>query len=266
VTLGALAILRVVARIAVIGLGEAGAAIARDLRAAGAAVVGFDPVITDGGVDRAASAAAAAGGADAVLSVNTASAAAGVAGSVAAALGPDAVFADLNTASPGAKRAVAAIIAPTGARFADVALMAPVAGRGLRTPALASGPGAARFAEIVGGLGMPVTAIGPEPGTAAARKLVRSVFMKGLAAAIAEALEAADRIGGRDALYADIAATLTEADEALLRRLVAGSAQHAARRAEEMAAARAMLEELGVQPRVAAASEAWLRSLRAAGG
>ena len=249
-----------------IGLGEAGAVIARDLRAAGAAVVGFDPVITDGGVDRAASAAAAAGGADVVLSVNTASAAAGVAGSVAGALGPDAVFADLNTASPGAKRAVAAIIAPTGARFADVALMAPVAGRGLRTPALVSGPGAARFAEIVGGLGMPVTAIGPEPGTAAARKLVRSVFMKGLAAAIGEALEAADRIGGRDALYADIAATLTEADEALLRRLVAGSAQHAARRAEEMAAARAMLEELGVQPRVAAASEAWLRSLRAAGG
>ena len=229
-----------------IGLGEAGAAIARGPQVAGAAVVGFDPAVTDGGVDRAPSAAAAAGGADVVLSVNAASAAAGVAGSVAGALGPDAVFADLNTASPGAKRAVAAIIAPTGARFADVALMAPVARRGLRTPALASGPGAARFAEIVGDLGMPVTAIGPEPGAAAARKLVRSVFMKGLAAAIGEALEAADRIGGRDALYADIAATLTEADEALLRRLVAGSAQHAARRAEEMAAARAMLEELGV--------------------
>jgi len=255
-----------VARIAVIGLGEAGAAIARDLRAAGAEVVGFDPAVTDGGVDRAPSAAAAAGGADVVLSVNAASVAADVAGSVAGALGPGAVFADLNTASPGAKRAVAAIVEPSGARFADVALMAPVAGRGLRTPALASGPGAARFAEVVGALGMPVTAIGPEPGAAAARKLVRSVFIKGLAAAIGEALEAADRIGGRDALYADIAATLTAADEALLRRLVEGSAQHAVRRAEEMAAARAMLEELGVEPRVAAASEAWLRSLRAADG
>jgi hypothetical protein len=33
-----------------------------------------------------------------------------------------------------------------------------------------------------------------------------------------------------------------------------------------MAAARAMLEELGVPPRIAAASEAWLRSLRDAGG
>jgi hypothetical protein len=32
-----------------------------------------------------------------------------------------------------------------------------------------------------------------------------------------------------------------------------------------MAAARAMLEELGVEPRIAGASEAWLRSLRAGG-
>ena len=242
-----------------IGLGEAGAAIARDLRAAGAAVVGFDPVITDGGVDRAASAAAAAGGADVVLSVNAASAAAGVAGSVAAALGPDAVFADLNTASPGAKRAVAAIIAPTGARFADVALMAPVAGRGLRTPALASGPGAARFAEIVGGLGMPVTAIGPEPGTAAARKLVRSVFMKGLAAAVLESLEAARVVGAEDRVRKDIAGVI---GEPLLERLVAGAHAHAARRVDEMHAAAAYLDELSVAPWVARAAADRLAALR----
>ena len=48
---------------------------------------------------------------------------------------------------------------------------------------------------------------------------------------------------------------------ALLRRLVEGSREHAGRRVDEMAAAVAMLEELDVEPRVAAASEAWLRSL-----
>jgi 3-hydroxyisobutyrate dehydrogenase-like beta-hydroxyacid dehydrogenase len=143
--------------------------------------------------------------------------------------------------------------------------MAPVTGRGLRTPALASGAGAERFAELAGGLGMPVTAIGPEPGDAAARKLVRSVFMKGLAAAIGEALAAAERIGCREDVYADLERTLAEADGALLARLVEGSPRHAARRAEEMAAACAMLAELGVEARVAAASEAWLRSLRARG-
>jgi 3-hydroxyisobutyrate dehydrogenase-like beta-hydroxyacid dehydrogenase len=256
-----------VTRIAVIGLGEAGSELARDLAGAGALVRGFDPArpAVDG-VDLVATAPDAVRDAEVVLSVNAASVAEQVAGSVAGALGDGAVFADLNTASPGAKRAVAAVVAPAGARFADVALMAPVAGRGLRTPALASGDGAERFAEVVGGLGMPVTAIGTEPGDAAARKLVRSVFMKGLAAAIGEALEAAGRIGARDDLYADLERTLADADGDLLAHLVEGSARHAPRRAEEMAAARAMLEELGVEPRIAAASEAWLRSLRPPGG
>jgi 3-hydroxyisobutyrate dehydrogenase-like beta-hydroxyacid dehydrogenase len=256
-----------VTRIAVIGLGEAGSAIARDLVAAGASVRGFDPAAPAvDGVDLVAGAADAVRGAEVVLSVNAASVAVPVAESLAGALDTGAVFADLNTASPGAKRAVAAVVRPAGARFADVALMAPVAGRGLRTPALASGDGADRFAAVVGGLGMPVTAIGPEPGAAAARKLVRSVFMKGLAAAIGEALEAADRIGARDELYADLEQTLSAADGDLLARLVEGSPRHAARRAEEMAAARAMLDELGVEPRIASAAEAWLRSLRAPDG
>ena len=100
------------------------------------------------------------------------------------------MFADLNTTAPAVKRAAAEVVAARGARFADVALIGPVPARGLRTPALASGPGAARFTEIVGPLGMPVTQIGPQIGAAAACKLARSVFAKGMAAAIGEALEA----------------------------------------------------------------------------
>ena len=83
----------------------------------------------------------------------------------------------------------------------------------------------------------------------------------GLAASIGEALEAADRLGRRADVHADIERTLTDADGAFLHRLIEGSPRHAARRADEMAAAAAMLEELDVEPRVAAASEAWLRSL-----
>jgi 3-hydroxyisobutyrate dehydrogenase-like beta-hydroxyacid dehydrogenase len=253
--------------IAVIGLGEAGTAIARDLQIAGATVRGWDPAVSAAdGLDLAPTDRDAAAGADAVLSVNSASVAEQVAASVADALDPGAVFADLNTAAPGAKRAVAEVVAAAGGSFADVALMSPVAGRGLRTPALVSGPGAERFAQLLGDLGMPVTAVGPEPGEAAARKLVRSVFTKGLAAAIGEALAAAERLDRRGDVHADIERTLTEADGALLRRLIEGSRQHAARRSEEMAAAAAMLEELGVEPRIASAAEAWLRSLAAGGG
>jgi 3-hydroxyisobutyrate dehydrogenase-like beta-hydroxyacid dehydrogenase len=250
--------------IAVLGLGEAGAAIATDIARAGNRVLGFDPARpAPEGVEAVASAPAAAAAAAVVLSVNSAAVACEVAESVAPALEARHLYADLNTTAPALKRSIAAVIESSGASFADVALMEPVPDWGVRTPALASGRGAEQFRQIFGGLGAPVTCLGDEPGAAAARKLARSVFMKGQAAAIAEALAAAERLGCEEWLYGDIESTLTRSDGRLLRRLVEGSPKHAGRRADEMAAVVEMLEELEVEPRVSAASEAWLRSLAA---
>jgi 3-hydroxyisobutyrate dehydrogenase-like beta-hydroxyacid dehydrogenase len=246
--------------IAVLGLGEAGSAIAADLAAAGTRVTGFDPARpAPDGVEAATDAAGAAAGAEIVLSVTSAAVALEVAEAVAPALRPGTLYADLNTAAPALKRAVAAAVGD--ADFAAVALMEPVPDWGVRTPALVSGSGAERFASTFAPFAMPVTNVGREPGAAAARKLARSVFMKGQAAAIGEALAAAERLGCEDWLYANIESALAGADARLLRRLVEGSRVHAGRRVDEMAAAVAMLEELGIEPRVAAASEAWLRSL-----
>jgi 3-hydroxyisobutyrate dehydrogenase-like beta-hydroxyacid dehydrogenase len=252
------------ATVTVLGLGEAGSAIARDLVAAGARVRGFDPVQPPPeGVEAAPDASAAAAGADIVLSTNSASVALEVAEAAARVLARDALFADLNTCAPALKRAIAEVVGAWGIRFADVALLRGVPGLGLRTPALVSGTGAEEFAATFRSFGMPVTEVGTEAGTAAARKLARSVFMKGLAAALAEALAAGERLGFEEWLRSDIEATLVDADGRLLDRLVDGSRVHAVRRVEEMSSAVAMLEELEVEPRIAAASEAWLRSLAA---
>jgi 3-hydroxyisobutyrate dehydrogenase-like beta-hydroxyacid dehydrogenase len=227
-------------------------------------VWGFDPVDPDlDGVRRAKSAAEAAHGSDAVLSLNSSSVAAEVAASVAGELSGGTLFADLNTAAPEVKREVAKIVEADGGIFADVALLGPVPGHGLRTPALVSGPGAGQFEQLLAGLGMPVTVVGEVPGEASARKLARSVFAKGLAASVGESLAAAERLGCEQWLHAELERTLVEADAALLQRLIDGSRVHAARRIEEMAAAVAMLDDLGVPPRIAAASEQWLRSLAA---
>jgi 3-hydroxyisobutyrate dehydrogenase-like beta-hydroxyacid dehydrogenase len=251
-------------RIAMIGLGEAGSAIAADLIAAGASVRGWDPVApVPDGVEAASDAAEAAAGTEIVLSANSGAVALEVVESAAAGLGEGQVFADLNTAAPALKRELAKAVADAGALFADVALIGPVPGNGLSTPALVSGDGAEPFAATLGPLGMPVTVVGPEPGAAAARKLARSVFAKGLAAAIGESLAAAEQLGFEDWLYADLERTLEDADGAVLQRLIEGSRAHAARRVEEMSAAAEMLEETGVEPRIASASEAWLRSLAA---
>ena len=51
-----------------------------------------------------------------------------------------------------------------------------------------------------------------------------------------------------DWLREDIDQTLESADAGIVGRLLEGSRRHAVRRSEEMAAASAMLEELGVEP------------------
>jgi len=249
--------------VAMLGLGEAGSAIARDLVAAGASVRAFDPAHPKApdGIHVASDAGSAVAGSDVVLSVNAATAALDAADSAASDLRAGQVYADLNAAAASVKRAVADVVSPTGAAFADVALMDVVPGHGLRTPALASGPGAEDFARRLGPLGMPVEVLDGEPGVAAARKLLRSVFMKGLAAACIESTRAARAAGCEDWMREEIAGVLSGADGALLERLLTGSERHATRRIHEVRDARELLTELGVEARVSAAAEGWLTEL-----
>jgi len=242
--------------VAVLGLGEAGGRIAADLMAAGCEVRGWDPVRRAEGITNAANAQEAVSGAEVILSLNSAAVALGVALDVAEALDSDALYADLNTASPQLKRDLAAALPM---RFADVALVGVVPDTGLATHALTSGAGAKRFADLFRPLGMPVEVVGPHPGDAAGLKLLRSVFMKGIAAAAIETLEAARAAGVEDRLHSDIAAVL---GDPLLERLLGGSEEHAARRVDEMHAATAYLGELGVEPRIAQAAAGWLEQLR----
>ena len=242
--------------IAVLGFGEAGSLLARDLAAAGAAVRGFDPKVpAPAGVTDTDSDAAAVAGASLVLSVNSASEAVAALEASLGALRPGAVWADLNTAAPSVKQRLAVIGGQRGIAVTDVAMMAPVPGKGLRVPMLASGDGAATAAETLRGYGADVAVLAGPAGLAATRKLLRSVFYKGMAASIVEALEAADAAGLRDWLTGHIAEELARQDAATLTRIVAGTRQHAVRRGHEMAAAAEMLTDLGVTPTMATASQ-----------
>jgi 3-hydroxyisobutyrate dehydrogenase-like beta-hydroxyacid dehydrogenase len=245
---------------AVLGLGEAGGRLAADLVAAGAEVRGYDPVARaePAGVARVPDPAAAVAECDIVLSVNSAAAARAVAEAARPALRPGSVFADLNTASPILKRELAALVGD--AAFADVALLGPVPARGLRTPSLASGSGAQLFADALTPLGMPVEVVSGEAGDAAARKLIRSVFMKGLAASAIESLDAAAAAGQTGWVEVEIADVI---GGELLQRLLTGSRAHAVRRVDEMEAAAELLVELGVDPQIARASAAVLARLAA---
>jgi 3-hydroxyisobutyrate dehydrogenase-like beta-hydroxyacid dehydrogenase len=246
--------------VAVLGLGEAGSRLAADLVDAGAQVRGYDPLSgpTPGGVDRAPDPATTVAGSDVVLVLTTAAAALEAATAALPSLAPGTIYADLNTARPSVKRELATLVSGAGGQFADVALLGTVPVLGLGTPALASGEGARPFADALGPLGMPVEVVSEEPGEAAALKLLRSVFMKGLAASAIESVRAAEAAGHADWLEQQVADVI---GRPLLERLLEGSRQHAARRVDEMEAARDLLRDLGVEPRIASASMELLAEL-----
>jgi 3-hydroxyisobutyrate dehydrogenase-like beta-hydroxyacid dehydrogenase len=243
--------------IAVLGLGEAGSEIARDLVAAGAVVRGYDPAVSaPDGVTDTGSEAEAAAGAGLVLSVNSAKAAAGAFGAALGSIRPGAIWADLNTAAPGVKEELARTGRAHGIPVTDIAMMAPVPGRGLRVPMLASGEAADRVAARLSALGADIEVLDGPAGLAACRKLLRSVFYKGMAASIVEALDAARAAGYEDWLREHIAEELVKADSSTVDRIVTGTRRHAVRRGAEMEAAARMLTELGVDPLMADASRA----------
>jgi 3-hydroxyisobutyrate dehydrogenase-like beta-hydroxyacid dehydrogenase len=248
--------------VAVLGLGEAGSEIAADLASVGVSVQGFDPRVPAGpGIRQCADDADACRKAGVVISLTSAHEALDALRAALPGLSRGIVYADLNTSSSGLKQLLADLASAAGVLFADVALMSPVPGNGLRSPMLACGPGAREYADTFRPLGASVDVLSGPPGTAAARKLVRSVFYKGLAAAVTEALRAGRAAGCEDWLRENIAAELQNATAQTVDRLERGSQQHARRRADEMTAASELLDELGVPARVARASQAWLAQL-----
>ena len=143
-----------------------------------------------------------------------------------------------------------------GSVIARDLIAAGVRVRGLRVPMLASGFGAARYAAILGPLGADIEVLDGPAGLAAGRKLLRSVFYKGMAASIVEALEAARAAGDEQWLREHIADELAASDVATVKRITDGTRKHAVRRTAEMEAAADMLTELGVPPLMASASRA----------
>ncbi|MGH3649484.1 MAG: DUF1932 domain-containing protein [Acidimicrobiia bacterium] len=254
-------------RVTVFGLGEAGSLIAADLARAGAEVHCYDPagVPTPEGVTRHGEPAAAVGGSRLVLAITAAADAQRAIAQAWNQMKRGTVYADLSTAPPLFKEDLADTAALRGLPFADVALMGTVPGSGLATPALASGPGAARYAEMVNEMGGQVEVLSDQPGDAAGYKLLRSVVTKGLTSVLIESLQAAEAHGSTDWLWPHVVEVLTDADSSFLQRLIGGTAQHIDRRIVEMESARDFLESLGVPSTMTAATVDTLVRIKTSG-
>jgi 3-hydroxyisobutyrate dehydrogenase-like beta-hydroxyacid dehydrogenase len=190
----------------------------------------------------------AVSGADVVLAITASADATGALEQALSDIPGTAIYADFSTSSAGLKRELAGRALEKSLGFVDVALMSTVPGKGIRTPALASGVIADRFVSIMAPHGMSVESVGEQAGLAATRKLLRSVVVKGLAGLLIESMHGAGAAGLAEETWQNLVEEFTRMAEAFLRRMIEGSAVHGPRRLHEMEASAALSSELGVEP------------------
>ena len=232
-------------KIAILGLGEAGSHFANDLVKMGIEVSGWDPDLQKElypKVQFAASNSDAVSGADIVFSVNLTAVSKEVAEEVLPSLKKGTIYCEMNTSAPVTKQEVARILQAAEVLPVDVAIMAPVPGRGIKVPLLASGEGAMALAEKLRPYSLNLSVLSDEMGAAASRKLLRSIIYKGVAAVICEGMEAGKHFG-LEAYMREQIHSIIGKDDDLIDRFISGSRTHAKRRKHEMEAVVKMLSE-----------------------
>ncbi|APX34981.1 phosphogluconate dehydrogenase [Brachybacterium sp. P6-10-X1] len=250
---------------AILGLGEVGRIYGAALAAAGHEVLGYDPYSTGAveGLTVLDDLEAAVERADMVFTLTPASVGLSVAREAAPALRPGTLYADFTSAAPAAKQELTGVFACVpGVRPADVAILGPVVQLGAGTPLMTAGPGARALAPILRTLGADVQVVEGEIGAAMGHKLVRSVFMKSLAAAVTEAVRAGRAAGHEEWIRGQIARELSGDGQGTIDRFLRGSVLHAARRHQEMESVAGYLDDLGVTPTMSRAAAEVHRALQ----
>ena len=265
-------------RIAFIGFGEAGQTISRGLAGSSKpAIRAYDILFGQPagapleaaakplGVALARDHADAVRESDLVMLTVTAASSLEAARSCLPGLRKDQLFLDMNSVSPRRKIETAALVAPTGAAYVDVAVMAPAAPYLHKVPCLIGGPGAAALAPRAAALGMKMELVSAEGGQASAIKMFRSIVVKGLEALLVESMTAAAEYGVEDRVLASLKETWPGIDwQKLSGYMIERVVSHGRRRAAEMREVSETLRSIGMEPTMAAAAAArqqWVADL-----
>ena len=259
-------------RIGFIGFGEAGFHIGGGLRGAGgtgiAGITAFDinadtPGLGEKIRHRAAetgtrlvgSNAELTGGVDIVISTVTSDQALVAAQQTVPRLGPGQLYADFNSVSPALKQAIDRVISASGARFVEVAVMAPAPPYGHKVPMLVGGAGGAEFVERMRPYGMCMELTSTKVGEAAATKMCRSIVVKGMEALLTECVLGASRYGAEERVFKSLSETFPGLDWAEMATYMVGRVVvHGERRAREMEEVAETLRSSGVDPIMAEAT------------
>jgi len=257
-------------RLGFVGFGEAAFHLAKGLREAGVKrTSAFDihmhtPRLgekiqaraRETGTDLVESSAALTASADVIISAVTADQAVAAAEQTATYLTSRHIYADLNSVSPRTKQRVGEIVSRAGARFVEIAVMGPIPPQLHKTPMLIGGAAAPEFLAMFSPYAMRMEVVSTDQiGRAAAVKMFRSVIYKGLEALIFECVLGASQYGAEDRVFASLAESFPGIDwKKLADYMVGRVVVHGERRAREMDEVARTLEELGIEPMMAAAT------------
>ena len=253
----------------IIGLGEAGSAFARHLLQQGEArLVATDPRFSPGGSpansDNVPSLAVRLvpdirtlmQNSDLCLSLVTPRVASEVA-EAAASCWSQGLFIDFNSISPMQKRQIASLF-PRDV-FVGGAILGSVAGEGTSSQLALDGPSADRAAALLNAAAFNSMAVGEGVGAAAALKMCRSIFMKGIECLLVETLLAASHFQIADAVLESLEATVLKYGfRPMVEMLVTTHALHCGRRSDEMQQVTEMLADTRLPNLMSEASRACL--------
>ncbi|MDH5558573.1 MAG: DUF1932 domain-containing protein [Alphaproteobacteria bacterium] len=256
--------------IAFIGFGEAGGAIVEGW--GGSAAIRAYDIKTDNnataapmrarydrlGVAGCDGAAEAVAEADLVFSTVTADQAVKAAENCAPHMRKGSFWFDLNSCAPSSKQRAAELMAPVGARYVDVAVMAPIYPRRNMVPLLIAGPHAEDAKPLLEALPMAPRVVDGDVGAASSIKMIRSIMVKGLEALTAECVLAAVTAGVDGEVLASLLRSHPGVDWPVQaaynfeRGIV-----HGERRAAEMREVVKTVEDLKLPAEMSAATVAW---------
>ena len=250
-------------RLAFIGFGEAGLAIAGGLKEAGVQqITAYDILLkedrskalieersSNAGISLAASPAEAIRGKDIIISTVTCRDAIEAASQVALHLEPGQTYMDLNSVSPKTKKSIQEVIENAGATFIEASILSPILPRCHASPMLLSGPSAPTIIKKLSPFGMHLTDVGPEFGRASATKMFRSIIIKGLEALLQECVIAANQYGVTDKVLESISDNHPEIDWKSITDYYLGRTMvHGIRRGQEMEEVAETLRGLNIEP------------------
>ena len=261
--------------VTIIGFGEAGPVFGRQLRDHGMTVTAWDKLQGDAstagaqikktqsaGITPGASMRDAVASADLIISTVTASQALTAAQEAKDGLRAGCQWLHLNSVSPATKQEIDDVVAAKDVLFTEGVAMDTVPSKGAQVPLLLCGPESQSLSRLLNNAGFNTKSVSLSLGAASTTKLLRSVLIKGMESLFAESMEAAGRAGVADEVISSLQATYPEMDwQKVAGYQLSRATIHAARRAAEMREAQALVQQLGVEPLMAAAIAARQQNL-----